>query len=212
MSLSRASSDTTSWVRSGAWACYNTSTDTADIKRNLADTQQRGSLDLPDFIIGMYLIQACMANPSLNLPATLPPGTYEQASGGRPAPASPVVRQNTGAGAAPASPLRAQYTGGTLQPQRTGQSLTGVSTATPSRPATGFSAPPAQPAFAPRGGVFGAAGQQQQQWDVTPDAKATSDRFFAQLDPQNKGVIEGDVAVPFMLQSQLDEATLANIW
>lgn len=53
---------------------------------------------------------------------------------------------------------------------------------------------------------------QNSQWDVTPQAKATSDGFFSQLDPQNKGVIDGDVAVPFMLQSQLDEATLANIW
>lgn len=51
-----------------------------------------------------------------------------------------------------------------------------------------------------------------QQWDVTPEAKATSDRFFAQLDQQNRGTIEGDVAVPFMLQSQLDEGTLATIW
>jgi epidermal growth factor receptor substrate 15 len=51
-----------------------------------------------------------------------------------------------------------------------------------------------------------------QPWDVTPEAKATSDRFFAQLDPQNRGVIEGDVAVPFMLQSQLDEGTLATVW
>lgn len=51
-----------------------------------------------------------------------------------------------------------------------------------------------------------------QQWDVTSEAKATSDRFFAQLDQQNRGVIEGDVAVPFMLQSQLDEGTLATIW
>jgi epidermal growth factor receptor substrate 15 len=51
-----------------------------------------------------------------------------------------------------------------------------------------------------------------QQWDVTSDAKATSDRFFAQLDQQNRGTIEGDVAVPFMLQSQLDEGTLATIW
>jgi epidermal growth factor receptor substrate 15 len=52
----------------------------------------------------------------------------------------------------------------------------------------------------------------QQPWDVTPGAKATSDRFFTTLDPQDKGFIEGDVAVPFMLQSQLDEGVLASIW
>ena len=51
-----------------------------------------------------------------------------------------------------------------------------------------------------------------QQWDVGPEAKATSDRFFSQLDTQKKGVIEGDVAVPFMLQSQLDDGVLASIW
>ncbi|WVQ93539.1 hypothetical protein IAU59_000614 [Kwoniella sp. CBS 9459] len=199
---------------------------------NLADTQERGSLDLTDFIIGMYLIQSCMANPALNLPATLPPGTYEQASGGRApppkAPASPISRQHTGNAAVP-SPVRPQYTGGMgggiLQPQRTGQSATGV--ATPPRPpgtaqktvtspptATSFSTLPSTSSFGgPTRQMSGfAPAQQSQQWDVTPQAKATSDQFFSQLDPQNKGVIEGDVAVPFMLQSQLDENSLASIW
>ncbi|WVF65904.1 hypothetical protein IAT40_000642 [Kwoniella sp. CBS 6097] len=198
---------------------------------NLADTQERGSLDLTDFIIGMYLIQSCMANPALNLPATLPPGTYELASGGRApppkAPASPISRQHTGNAAAP-SPVRPQYTGGMaggiLQPQRTGQSATGI--ATPPRPGTAqnnFASPPTTSSFStlPSTSSFGgptrqmsgfAPAQQNQQWDVTPQAKATSDQFFSQLDPQNKGVIEGDVAVPFMLQSQLDENSLASVW
>lgn len=174
------------------------------LDRNLADTQQRGSLDLTDFIIGMYLIQSCMANSNLQLPATLPAGTYEQASGGRPPPAtpsSPIARQNTG----PQSPVRPQYTGGAIQPQRTGQGAPLQPQATP--PRQGFVG---GPAFA---GVS-AFGQNRssQPWDVTPEAKSTSDRFFAQLDQQNRGVIEGDVAVPFMLQSQLDEGTLAIIW
>lgn len=138
----------------------------------------------------MFLIQSCMANTSLTLPATLPPTVYEQASGGRPPPTSPIARQNTG----PASPMRQQYTG-QLQPQQTGPSLSAQN--------TGRSA---FPSAAPKPPV------PTQQWDITPDAKATSDRFFSQLDTQNKGVIEGDVAVPFMLQSQLDEASLASIW
>lgn len=147
----------------------------------------------------MFLIQSCMANPSLVLPATLPPGVYEQASGGRPPPTSPVVRQNTGT----QSPVRPQYTGQGIQPQRTGQSVSAQPTGTPPRPApSAFGSA----AFSSSRQMSGA------QWDVTPEAKATSDRFFAQLDPQGKGAIEGDVAVPFMLQSQLDEASLANIW
>ncbi|WWD22512.1 hypothetical protein CI109_107005 [Kwoniella shandongensis] len=200
---------------------------------NLSDTQDRGSLDLTDFIIGMYLIQSCMANPNLSLPPILPPGTYEQASGGRPppvaGPASPISRQHTG-GAVP-SPVRPQYTGGIgsgiLQPQGTGPS--GIrAPATPPRSNTAnqtFTSPPTTATFStlPSTSSFGGPtrqgsnfiGQQQQQqqpWDVTPQAKATSDGFFAQLDTQGRGVIEGDVAVPFMIQSQLDENVLANIW
>ncbi|KAK4684361.1 epidermal growth factor receptor substrate 15, partial [Tremellales sp. Uapishka_1] len=188
---------------------------------NLADTQQRGSLDLPDFIIGMYLIQSCMASSSLSLPPVLPAGTYEAASGGRPPPpalpSSPIARQNTGG----ASPVRAQYTGGMLQAQRTGQSITaqplGHSTPPKSSLAKTFS-PPASSTFSslPSSSSFGAPSRQgstlSQPWDVTPQAKATSDGFFAQLDPEGKGVIEGEVAVPFMLQSQLDEGSLASIW
>lgn len=177
----------------------------ADCLRTLADTQQRGSLDLPDFIIGMYLIQACMANSNLQLPATLPAGTYEQASGGRPpptGPTSPIARQNTG----PQSPVRPQYTGGALQPQRTGQSTHVQPQSTPPRQGS------VGPAFAGASAFGQNRSATQQAWDVKPEAKATSDRFFAQLDQQNRGVIEGDVAVPFMLQSQLDEGSLATIW
>jgi epidermal growth factor receptor substrate 15 len=155
----------------------------------------------------MFLIQSCMANQSLQLPASLPAGVYEQASGGRAppiAPSSPLARQNTG----PQSPVRPQYTGGTIQPQRTGQGSQIQSQATPprqgSQAGSGFSSGPMGSAFS--------QSRSSQQWDVTSDAKATSDRFFAQLDQQNRGVIEGDVAVPFMLQSQLDEGTLATIW
>ncbi|WVQ80854.1 hypothetical protein IAT38_002961 [Cryptococcus sp. DSM 104549] len=192
---------------------------------NLADTQDRGSLDLTDFIIGMYLIQSCMSNPSLVLPPTLPQGTYEAASGGRAPPpqhgiaTSPISRQHTGGAAA--SPVRPQYTGGAygggiLQPQGTGQSAGSPARAVPPPPSRQFTAGSLP------GSAFGAGNTPQRQlsgfaqpgppWDVTPQAKATSDSFFSSLDPQGKGVIDGDVAVPFMLQSQLDEGTLANIW
>jgi len=124
-----------------------------------------------------------MANPSLVLPAVLPPGVYEQASGGRPSATAPMSPQRTGSSlrpqpTGPTSPINPQHTGGSPRPSAT----------------------------------FATAVPASQRWDVTPDAKATSDQFFAQLDSQNRGVIEGDVAVPFMLQSQLDENTLATIW
>lgn len=109
----------------------------------------------------------------------------------------PLSVQNTGQ----ASPLQRQMTG-TLQPQLTGQSMSAAGHA----PARSTMTPTRQGTYSSIGAPSAAA------WDITPEAKATSDRFFAQLDTQNKGVIEGDVAVPFMLQSQLDEASLATIW
>lgn len=50
-------------------------------RRNLADTQHRGSLDATDFCIAMYLIQAIMSGQLSFVPNSLPPGLYDQASG-----------------------------------------------------------------------------------------------------------------------------------
>ncbi|GHJ88158.1 hypothetical protein NliqN6_4560 [Naganishia liquefaciens] len=172
---------------------------------NLADTQQRGSLDLPDFVLAMYFIQHTMAGTFKSLPPVLPAGLYEQASGGRPRPAalptSPISRQMTGGGMVGGSPtpslMARQMTGsGPMQPQRTGQSFTAA-------PQRQFS-----------GSLFAPPQQQQQQgaWDIKPEEKQAADSFFDGLDTGRKGYIEGDVAVPFMLQSGLPEGTLAQIW
>lgn len=173
---------------------------------NLADTQQRGSLDLPDFVLAMYFIQHTMAGTFKTLPPILPAGLYEQASGGRPRPAvlptSPIARQMTGGGMVGGSPtpslMARQMTGsgvvGAMQPQRTGQSFTAV-------PQRQFS-----------GSAFAPPAQQQGAWDIKPEEKQAADSFFDGLDTARRGYIEGDVAVPFMLQSGLPEGTLAQIW
>lgn len=49
-------------------------------------------------------------------------------------------------------------------------------------------------------------------WAVSPTDKAKADRFFDGLDQEHKGVLEGQAAVPFFMQSGLSEATLAHIW
>ncbi|CUA75872.1 EH domain-containing and endocytosis protein 1 [Rhizoctonia solani] len=195
---------------------------------HLADTHERGSLDSTDFIIGMFLIQSVMTGQLQILPPTLPPGLYEQASGGasRPTVGSPLQAQFTGtsnssrnASGFPqraASPIRSQYTGqaplepqytGTqprIAPQYTGQSQLGRPPAPPPpiRPqVTG------QPFAIPQTSPF-----VQPNWDVSPEEKAKSDSFFAGLDTQGRGYIEGDVAVTFMVQSKLPEAILAQVW
>ncbi|KAF8689045.1 Eps15 homology domain, partial [Rhizoctonia solani] len=195
---------------------------------HLADTHERGALDSTDFIIGMFLIQAVMTGQLQILPSGLPAGLYEQASGGAPRPSigSPIQAQFTGTSnssrTAPgypqraASPIRTQYTGqGPLEPQYTGTQpriapqYTGQSQ---------FSRPPAppppvrpqvtgQPFAIPQVPPFA-----QPKWDVTQEEKAKSDQFFAGLDPQGRGFIEGDVAVNFMVQSKLPEAILAQVW
>ena len=174
---------------------------------NLADTQQRGALDLPDFIIGMYYLQHLMTGTIKDLPITLPPGLYEQASGGRSKPVpppNPMVAQLTGN-----TPMRLsqQLTGqGAMQPQRTGQSIAAHS------PTRKYTAPP--PPASTFQSPFGGSSAQSNgpAWDVTPDSKAASDRFFEGLDTGRKGFIEGDIAVPFLMQSGLPESDLAQVW
>ncbi|KAG9019677.1 hypothetical protein FRB90_011486 [Tulasnella sp. 427] len=190
---------------------------------NLADTQNRGSLDQTDFIIGMFFIQLAMSQPSFVIPGTLPPGLYEQASGGKSpqsirthqtgssstGPGSPVARQFTG------QPVRPQYTGQILAPQHTGQPLstqhTGQGLHSPQL--TGASSRLSMaPSGFPTMSTSTVGAQASAEWDISAQEKATADSFFATLDTQRHGYVEGDVAVPFMVKSGLPEAVLAQIW
>lgn len=96
----------------------------------LADTRDRGVLDLVDFTLAMHFIQGTMNSTVPYLPSTLPPGLYEQASGGVSLPPRTFT---------PAQPPR---------------SITPASPSVPSRPPTGFSAAPIPPQYT--GSVSGA--------------------------------------------------------
>ncbi|CDZ96650.1 Synaptic vesicle protein EHS-1 and related EH domain proteins [Phaffia rhodozyma] len=190
---------------------------------DLADTHDRGSLDQTDFIVGMYFIQAIMSGKIREVPLVLPPGLYETASGSQPvggpsvglrqmtASPAPISRQVTGQQiqAQPATPVQRQLTGqqplnaptSYMSPHLTGGSFSAFSSSTPLQQSSPF------------GSSFTPAPQTVQvPWDVTPAEKQASDKFFAQLDKFGRGVIEGDVAVPFMLESKLSELVLATIW
>lgn len=155
------------------------------------------------------------------LPATLPSGLYEQAGGRAPAGVavhgtgnsmtslSPSLTGIFGPAATTQAPLAAQTTGTgprRLQPQTTGQDYSRMSMAFPSQPSVHF-AP--NPVTALGASAFGTA---TQPWDVTPEEKTRFGQFFDSLDAQKRGFIEGDVAVPFMLQSKLSEDVLAQVW
>ncbi|KAF8461190.1 hypothetical protein DFH94DRAFT_96254, partial [Russula ochroleuca] len=148
---------------------------------------------------------ACMKRP---LVKTLPGSAVASHTTGNSGSFSPgfpgSFPQNSGSGMVQAQltgkPLQPQYSGRPLQPQFTGQvaqNQTGSASGLAPVPAPfpAVSVPHSQPA-----------------WDVTPTEKATSDKHFDGLDKQKRGYIEGEVAVPFMLQSKLPGDVLASIW
>ena len=87
---------------------------------NLSDTQDRGALDVTEFIIAMHLLMSCRSRVMQRVPNTLPPGLYEAAArrgartslGSRPGSAipPPIAQQLTGQGR-PQSPAAPQFTG-----------------------------------------------------------------------------------------------------
>ncbi|KAI6036889.1 hypothetical protein BKA83DRAFT_684365 [Pisolithus microcarpus] len=167
----------------------------------LCDTHDRGALDSADFTIAMYLIQTVMSGKLPFIPTTLPPGLYEQASGS-------LTAQVTGGSSHLGTPASSTFPFSPtkpppVQPQFTGQGARNISPTLPSRrPAPAAQIPPFSSITA----------QPSAPWDITPAEKATSDRFFDTLDTLKRGYIEGDVAVPFMLQSKLPEDVLAQVW
>ncbi|KAF5391940.1 hypothetical protein D9757_001685 [Collybiopsis confluens] len=179
---------------------------------NLADTQDRGALDSTDFAIGMYFIQGIMSNQIPVLPTSLPPGLYQQASGG---PASSIRSHATGNSGSfspsatqttfPQSPgyIQPQYTGQVLQPQGTGTLAHRVPSGAPTLPARKVPNAPS---------LGSSAFNTAPHWDVTGNEKAQSDGYFETLDTTKQGFIEGDIAVPFMLESKLPGEILAQVW
>ena len=152
------------------------------------------------------------------VPTALPPGLYKQAGDQLPTSQPSLTLQAAASGAtsgsfSPSSPVFLPSR--SIQPQHTGQSqllqpdYTGLSIA-PSKPqvlpmrsaSLGFATAPFIP---PRNGYL-------PPWDVSPSEKANSDRLFDELDTERRGYIEGDVAVPFMLKSNLPGEDLARVW
>ena len=169
----------------------------------------------------MYLIQASMSGQLPFIPTTLPPGLYEMASD-QALPGSTVASHTTGnsgsfhhgmPGSFPQTSgpgiVQAQLTGKQLQPQYSGRPLQQQFTGPVAQNQTGSSARKA-PASAPISAFT--PPQSQLAWDVTTTEKASADKLFDGLDTLNRGYIESDVAVPFMLQSKLPGTDLATIW
>ena len=108
--------------------------------------------------------------------------------------------------------VRPQVTGKPLQPQYSGQPLQTQFTGPVLQHQTGPNKLP-RSTLGPGQSPFATVSPQTQPaWDVTPAEKANADKFFDTLDTHKLGYIEGDVAVPFMIDSKLPEDDLALIW
>jgi|SRR5579859_1793755 len=134
----------------------------ADV-RALADTHQRGSLDITEFTIAMHLIQALMSNHITAVPSTLPPELLAAANQAQPVGPGSFVQatvrrtdsmSSTGSGRAPQLPPKVVQS--PIRQQFTGQSQNGPDA-----------------------------------WDVTPQDKANFDNLFRGIDTTNKGYIDG---------------------
>ena len=152
---------------------------------NLADTEQKGSLGLTEFIIAMHLL-ASYKNGSLRaLPQILPAGLYEAAA------RRGVSRQNTGTRPTSdtvASAIPRQFSGANYQ-----------------RP----SSPLARP---PQTGQQTAASPAGDGWAISPQEKTQFDQIYSTIDLGNRGFITGEQAVGFFSNSRLPEDALAQIW
>lgn len=149
---------------------------------NLSDTEQRGALNVTEFIIAMHLLASYRTGNMKALPNTLPPGLYEAASRRGQIPPPPGRIDQT-----PSIPR--QFSGQQSAP-RTQSPL--------SRPPFGAPAQPSQ-----------ATGSD---WLISAQEKSSYDNLFKGVDTMGRGFITGEQAVRFFSDSGLPEDVLAGIW
>ncbi|KAK5823596.1 hypothetical protein F5H01DRAFT_289170 [Linnemannia elongata] len=152
---------------------------------SLADTKERGSLDITDFTIAMFYIQQTMDGHISNLPKSLPASLLKAATG------ASTRAGSISLGPQPTSELLVSTD--LLQSLRVGGQKKG-DTPTTSRQSTGGSSDRDVP------------------WEVTAEEKAKFDRYFDLLDIDRDGFVEGEEAVPFFRESKLSDTVLAQIW
>ncbi|KAG9303897.1 hypothetical protein G9A89_005807 [Geosiphon pyriformis] len=170
----------------------------------LADSKNRGHLDITEFIIAMYFIQNTMNGGIQTLPLSLPPGLYEQAAGNPSviptSPKSTLILPKHGQTSTPSSPLLSdspRFKSTSLSPSRqVSEKIHPVGTTNTSSSYFG-------------GDIINPA---KEAWDITDSEKITFDKLFATLDEKNRGFITGDEAAKFFIDSKLPPSVLAQIW
>ena len=133
--------------------------------RGLADTHNRGALDITEFTIAMHLIQSLMTNQVTAVPTSLPPDLISAAGIG-----SPITGQFSQNGVRRTESMSSTGSG-RLPPQLPPKIQQTPLTAD----VTGSSQ----------------AGSAFEGWDVTPQDKMQFDNLFKGIDTSNKGYVDG---------------------
>ncbi|KAF9582078.1 hypothetical protein BGW38_000675 [Lunasporangiospora selenospora] len=169
----------------------------------LADTKQRGTLDIADFTIAMYYLYHSLDGSIANLPTTLPANVLKACStplpglGSMPSPvmsAQTLTRQATGNNMSIHNPVISRQLTGSL----------GLSSSPLAKQNTGGNANSTS--------LFGVSPSADIPWEITPEEKAKFDKFFDQLDRSGTGSLGGEDARRFFMNSRLPETVLAQIW
>ena len=154
---------------------------------NLADTEQKGELNLTEFIIAMHLIASYRDGSLSALPQVLPAGLYEAASRRRVP--RPVQGSRPSSGVGSVNSIPRQFSG--------------------PGPATAPIPAAARLAYQqPQSSLIRPA----EEWAINQQEKDEFDRVFSTVDKANRGFVTGDQAVAFFRNSKLPEDTLAQIW
>lgn len=140
------------------------------------------------------------------LPSVLPAGVYDQASGGRQRPQSPLVsspiqKQLTGGSQAGSPPPNRQVRFAAVGGKDSPQSITAVPPV--QSPPVGGAAPLPTP-------MTHTANTHTD--EISAEEKSGYDGFYDSLNPSGNGVLEADKAVDFFSKSGLPIEVLANLW
>jgi epidermal growth factor receptor substrate 15 len=131
--------------------------------RNLADTHNRGALDIGEFTIAMHLIQSFMSGALTSVPTSLPLELYASANVSSPE-VAPAIAGFGSLGRTDSVSSAGSGRMAPIVPPKIQQS-------------------PIREDFT--------GGSQMEGWDVTPQDKAAFDTLFKGIGTGNKGFIEG---------------------
>ncbi|KAJ3069821.1 hypothetical protein HDU98_007134 [Podochytrium sp. JEL0797] len=179
---------------------------------NLVDPQTSMQLNLAQFMLAMLIITQMKSGALQSVPPSIPPALLTAIATAAQSALSQAATPSSGPipGSLNTSPPSKPFASipAVVSPVRTGS--IGIPSGVAPPPA--FDKRRSMMQKTPTGGSSGGFGDSNEVWAIQPDEKALSDSHFENLDVGKKGFVSGQDSYAFFLKSQLDQATLAQIW